>query len=68
MRPKDVLKILIPYCRLIRRCGSNHYIAYPWGSTRSITFASTPSDRNWYKQVFREFRRCGVIIIELQNK
>jgi hypothetical protein len=68
MKAKDILEILKPYCREIRKAGSGHYVAYPYNSPRPIAFSSTPSDRNWHKQLFREFRRCGVIIEELKNK
>lgn len=66
MSTKEILKILAPYCDRIRY-GGKHYVCYPKGLKRTITVSATTSDRNRHRQVFREFRRCGIIIKELQK-
>lgn len=66
MNTKKMLKILHPYCDRIRYNGM-HYVCYPKGLKRIITFSASPSDRHWYHQLFNEFRRCGIIITELQH-
>lgn len=61
---KKLIKLVSKYCDRIRHNGK-HYVCYPKGIKRTITIASSSSDRNQYRQVFREFRRCGIIIKEL---
>lgn len=64
---KKLIEILIPYCRKIRY-GGKHYICYPKDTqVRTITFSAKSSDINQHRQVFREFRRCGIIIKKLQK-
>lgn len=67
MKTKDILKLVEPYCSRIRYTGK-HYVCSPIGSKRIITMSVTSSDRNFHKQVYREFRREGVNIVELASK
>ena len=60
---KEIAKILEPYCDKIVYNG-NHYTCYPKGYNRTITFASSSSDTNQHRQVFRDFRKYAGIIIE----
>lgn len=64
MKSKELLKILIPYCDKIDYNGK-HYKAFVKGTNNVIAIASTSSDRNFDRQVYRDFRRIGVIIKEL---
>jgi len=66
MKTKKVLKLIRPYCSEIRK-NKKHYVCYPYGANRTITISSSSSDGNFYKQVYREFRREGVIIKELEK-
>lgn len=64
MQTKDIIKIISPYCdRIIH--GGKHIKAYVKGTNSIITMSSTASDRNFHKQIFRDFRRLGIIIKEL---
>jgi len=66
MRINDLIKIITPYCdRIIR--GGKHLKAYPKGSRGVIVISYTASDTNFYKQVFRDFRRHGILINELNK-
>ena len=66
MKTKDVVQMIIPYCYRWRK-NRKHYVFYPIGSDRIITISATSSDGNFYKQAYREFRREGVIIKELEK-
>lgn len=67
MKTKQVLKLVEPYCSRIRYTGK-HYVCSPVGARRIITISVTSSDGNFHKQVYREFRREGIDIIELKNR
>ena len=66
METKELIDILLKYCDSIRY-NNKHYVCYPKGIKRVIVVSSSPSDRNRHRQVFREFRRCGIIISELNK-
>lgn len=61
MKPKDLIKKLAPYCDSIVKT-QKHYKLYIKGIKIPITFSCTPSDRNWYRQVIRDFRRYGIYL------
>lgn len=61
-----VIKILDRYCTRIRY-NRKHYVLYPRGSRAIITMSASPSDRNWMKALFQEFKRNGIIIRELED-
>lgn len=61
-----MLKILEPYCRRIRM-GGKHIVFYPYHTSRIITMSMTSSDGMWYKQLYKEFAREGVRIVELEK-
>ena len=61
---KKLLKILEPYCDKITH--NKHYIAYVKGTNKTVAIGGTSSDRNFHRQVYRDFRRLGVIIHELK--
>lgn len=63
---KKLIDILAPYCDKIRY-DSRHYVCYPKGVDRIIVVSNTSSDRNRDRQVYREFRRFGIIIQELKR-
>lgn len=63
---RQLLKIIWPYCDRIVFNG-NHYKAYPKGCKGVIVISASASDRNFASQVFRDFRRMGVIINELNK-
>lgn len=60
---KKIQKVLEKYCDKIVYNGK-HYTCYPKGYKGTITFASSSSDRNQHKQVYRDFRKYAGIIIE----
>lgn len=64
MKTKELIKIITPYCTHITQ-GGKHIKAYPKESNTVITISSTSSDMNFHKQVFRDFRRTGIIIEKL---
>lgn len=64
MKSKELLEILAPYCDKIDYNGK-HYKAFVKGTDKVIVISSTSSDRNFARQVYRDFRRLGVIIKEL---
>jgi hypothetical protein len=64
MQIKELLDKIAPYCDKIIK-GNKHIKAYVKGTNSVITIASTSSDRNFHRQVYRDFRRKGVIIKEL---
>ena len=66
MNTRELIKIVYKYCDSIRLNGK-HYVCYPKGLTRIIVISASPSDRNSHKQVYREFRRFGIIIKELEK-
>lgn len=58
-------RVLKPYCDKIVLNG-RHYVCYPKGYNGIITFASSSSDRNQHRQVYRDFRKyAGLEINEL---
>ena len=61
MKPKDLIKKLTPYCDKIE-ITSKHMKFYPKGVKIPISTSLTPSDRNWYRQVIRDFRRYNIYI------
>lgn len=62
MKSKDVIKAIYPYVERVAYNGK-HYKAYVGNNV--ITISSTSSDRNFNRQVYRDFRRIGIIIKEL---
>lgn len=60
---QKLIKILDPYCTKIVH--NKHWKVYPKGSNQIISIAGTPSDRNYHREVYRDFRRLGIIIKEL---
>lgn len=66
MKTKDLLCILKNYCDDIRYNGK-HYICYPKGIKEVIVVSSSSSDRNYHTQVFRDFRRKGIVIKEIKK-
>ncbi len=65
MRINDLIDIVTPYCdKIIRK---SHFKLYPKNTKKVIIVASSPSDRYYYKQVYRDFRRLGIIIKELNG-
>lgn len=66
MSPGKLIKILTPYCTKIRK-NRKHYVCYPKGSARIITVAGTPSDGNYVKHTFQQFKnQAGLVIKEIQ--
>jgi len=65
MTVKKVLKAIEPYCDRIVL--GKHYKAYVKGTNKVIVFAASPSDTHYHTQIYREFRKVGVIIPELNN-
>lgn len=61
---KKFIDLVAPYCDKIVYNG-NHYKAYVKGTDGIVTIAGTSSDRNFLRQVYRDFRRLGVIVKEL---
>lgn len=59
-------KILALYCDKIRY-NRKHMICYPKGTNKVVIVSMTPSDTNAYSMVFRDFRRIGVYIKELDH-
>lgn len=60
----DFLKIISPYCDRIESSGK-HNKAYVKGTDKIIVMSKTASDRNFLRQVYRDFRRLGIVIKEL---
>lgn len=60
-----VLKAIAPYCDRIVL--GKHYKAYVKGTNKVICFSVSPSDTNASTQVYRDFRRIGIIIPELER-
>lgn len=58
-----LIDIIKPYCDKITHNGK-HYKAYLAGTNNIVTIAGTSSDRNFERQVYRDFRKAGVIIKE----
>ncbi len=66
MPPEQLIKILYRYCSKIRK-NRKHYVCYPLNSKRVITVSGTPSDRNYVKHTFQQFKnKAGIIISEIQ--
>ncbi len=66
METKDLIAIIEPYCDRIRQ--NKHFVCYPKDLKRTIVISSSPSyKRNRHRQVYREFRRAGIIIKELEK-
>jgi len=63
---RELINILSKYCDRIRYSG-NHYICYPIGSNKTITVSSSSGDWNKASMVFRDFRRIGIYIKELES-
>lgn len=61
---RHFMKLIEPYCDRVEYNG-NHYKAYVKGTDGIVTIAGTSSDRNFLRQVYRDFRRLGVIVKEL---
>ena len=66
MKVKKLLKIVSPYCSSIRD-NTKHYVCYPINGTEVVVIARSSSDANYYKQVYRHFRKAGVIVKELEK-
>lgn len=66
MKTKDLLDILEKYCDKIIR-GGKHYKCFVKGTNKIITVSSTSSDFKFYSMVYRDFRRIGIIIDELNK-
>lgn len=68
MKGYKIAEILQKYCDRIRFDG-NHYVCYPKGYNKTITFASSSSDINQRAQIFRDFRKyAGIIVVELKRR
>lgn len=65
MSNRKLIKILEQYTDRIRYNG-NHYICYVKGGG-VVTVSASPSDGNAHTQVFRDFRRQGIIIKEIKK-
>ena len=66
MSPQKLIKILRPYCSKIRY-NRKHYVCYPIGTNIIITVSGTPSDTNYIKHTFQQFKnQAGIIIKEIQ--
>ena len=61
----QIVKLVEPYCTKIRR--GKHMIFYPKGSKRMVVMAISPSDTNFIKNLYQDFRRAGHIIPELKR-
>ena len=64
MKGHKIIKILHKYCDRIRFNG-NHYVCYPKGVKSCITVSASQSDNYASTQVYRDFRRIGIIVNEL---
>ena len=64
MKTRDVIKAIEPFCDKIVYNGS-HYKAYVKDTSKIVVISATPSDRNFNRQVYRDFRRIGIIVEEL---
>lgn len=64
MAKLNVIDAISSYCDRIEHKGK-HYKAYVKGTDKIIAFSKTPSDRNYARQIYRDFRRLGIIIKEL---
>ena len=60
MKVKDLLKMVEPHCKSITHNGKHYKATLPNG--RVITISGTPSDQNYFKHVFRDFKRNNIII------
>ncbi len=66
MEPRQLLRILRPYCRLIEQ-RRTHYVFFPLDKAiRPFWVGITPSDRNWHKHMFQVLKRHGMIVRELE--
>lgn len=61
----QIVSIVAPYCTKVRR--GKHMIFYPKGSKRLVIMAISPSDMNFVKNVYQDFKRAGIIIKELER-
>jgi len=66
MKIQKLLKIINPYCSEIKFSGK-HYRAIIKGKG-VITISHTPSDNNYHKMVYLDFKRIGIKIPELKNQ
>jgi hypothetical protein len=64
MNIKKVIKLIEPYCTRI--VDGKHIKAYT-NTNKLIVISKTSSDRYFHTQVFRDFRRAGIIINELNK-
>ena len=63
----EIVRAISPYCDKVVM-GGKHVLAYPKGSKMPISMASTAAKTSNQKaQVFRDFRRRGIIINELKK-
>lgn len=66
MSTNELIKILENHCDAINTTGK-HIKCYPTNSDSVIIVSKTASDTNYLKQVYRDFRRVGIIIPELNK-
>jgi hypothetical protein len=64
MKEKDLIKIVGKYCSKINY-NNKHYMCHLLNG-KTATIASTSSDTNYFRQVYRDFRRNGVFIKEIK--
>lgn len=61
---RAVLKAVRPYCKSIR-ISKTHYVCRPILGNRIIVISASPSDTHYYKNVYKDFLRCGLDIKEI---
>jgi len=60
----SVIRAVTPYCSKIRM-HKKHYVCYPVKGDKIITISASSSDRNYYKNVYKDFKKCGLDIPDI---
>lgn len=61
---REILRAVRPYCKDIR-IGNNHYVCRPIKGDRVIVISASPSCGHYYKNVYKDFKKCGLDIPEI---
>lgn len=64
METKEVLKIVSKYCTEIKYNGKHYVCHLP--NKKVVVISATPSSPNSHRNVYREFRRYGIILKEFK--
>ena len=61
---RAILKAIRPYCKDIR-VKKKHYVCRPILGNRIVVISASSSDIHYYKNVYKDFLKCGLDIPEI---